>query len=202
MEEIFAKRGDVKESGYMKTLEEQVDRLTTLINMLLDTSRINEGELALHREVININDLVSKQVEELRSLTHNHRLIVKLCSYSEVSVDTERLNQVFTNLISNAFKYSPKGGDIIIECESLKNEIRISVKDKGIGIPESVKEKVFDRFFRTEETKAKNFPGIGLGLYITAAIVRRHGGKIWVESEVGKGSTFYFTLPLNPEPQK
>ena len=107
-----------------------------------------------------------------------------------------RIAQVITNLISNAIKYSPKGGNIVVNCKRVKDEVEISVQDEGIGISKEAQQKVFDRFFRVKNVEMQNFPGMGLELYITASIVHRHGGKIWVEGKPGKGSIFYFNLPL------
>lgn len=107
----------------------------------------------------------------------------------------ERLGQVLTNLISNAIKYSPNGGDITIGCLKNKKGITVSIQDKGIGIPKKMQVKVFDRFSRVQQTLLQDFPGMGLGLCITADIMHQHGGTIKVESNASKGSTFFFTIP-------
>ncbi len=107
-----------------------------------------------------------------------------------------RIGEVLTNLLSNAIKYSTAGGDIIITLSKTKNGIQVSIKDNGIGIPEDAKDKIFARFYRVQNAQVNTFPGLGLGLYIMASIIELHKGKIWVESQPGKGATFYFTLPF------
>jgi signal transduction histidine kinase len=102
---------------------------------------------------------------------------------------------VLVNFISNAIKYSPKGGEVTIVSKRKKDGVEVCVRDRGVGIAAGVKDKIFDRFYRVRNAQIDTFPGMGLGLYITAAIVKQHGGKIWVESKPGKGSGFYFWLP-------
>ena len=99
------------------------------------------------------------------------------------------------NLISNAIKYSPKGGKVIVACKALEKEMQVSVSDQGLGISEEAQKKLFSRFYRVPHKELNEFPGMGLGLYISAGIIYRHGGRIWVKSTPKKGSTFYFTLP-------
>ena len=103
---------------------------------------------------------------------------------------------MLTNLISNAIKYSPGGGEILIQSELKKNELKVSVKDSGIGIPDNLKTKVFDRFFRVKNPRVHSYPGMGLGLYITAGIIHQHGGRILVDDKQETGTLIYFTLPL------
>ena len=114
-----------------------------------------------------------------------------------VEADLERIGQVITNLISNAIKYSPKGGRITINWNKIDGFVIISVQDEGIGIAEDVKRKIFERFFRVKDVQLSTYPGMGMGLFISANIVHQHGGDVWVESLPGKGSSFYFTLPLH-----
>ena len=106
------------------------------------------------------------------------------------------MQQVVINLISNAIKYSPDAGKVFIEVAQLNDEIKVSVRDTGIGMSAHHLEKIFDRYYRVEE-HAIQFQGLGIGLYISYEIILRHNGKLWAESEPGKGSTFYFTLPVN-----
>jgi hypothetical protein len=110
--------------------------------------------------------------------------------------DKERIGQVITNFITNAIKYSPNADKIILRTEILNNEVRLSVEDFGIGIANDKLAQVFDQFYRVSGNTQHTFPGLGLGLYISAEIITREHGKIWVISEVGLGSTFYFSLPL------
>ena len=111
--------------------------------------------------------------------------------------DRYRTGQVITNFLSNAIKYSPTAKKIIISSKADKKNVTVAVQDFGIGIEQDLMEKIFDRFFRVTQPTFNTFPGLGLGLYIAAEIIRRQGGKIWVNSTKNKGSTFYFSLPIN-----
>ena len=191
----FQKTADDKSARLMTRLDNQVDRLTSLIANLLDTTKIAEGQLPLHIETFSFNDLITERTEDLQRLSQTHQLVVKLCEDITITADRERIGQVITNLVSNAIKYSPQGKEITISCQSVDEMLTVSVQDWGIGIPEDVQQKVFDRFFRVKDSQLQTFPGMGLGLYITAGIIHRHGGTLNVNSKLGEGSTFSFTLP-------
>jgi two-component system CheB/CheR fusion protein len=179
-------------------LNRQVDRLTSLINNLLDTTKIFEGQLTIQREEFNINELISERAEDMQPLTRKNTITVGLDpEIPNVLADKERIRQVLTNLISNAIKYSPAGGEIYIQSELNEKELKVSVKDSGIGIPDTLKTKVFDRFFRVKNPRVHSFPGMGLGLYITAGIIHQHGGRILVDDKQETGTLIYFTLPLS-----
>ncbi|HEX5754321.1 MAG TPA: ATP-binding protein [Archangium sp.] len=175
----------------------QVARLSGLINDLLDTSRIQAGRLELRHEPVSLGALTQEVLADLRSVSP-HRLL----EYEEpagpllIQGDRGRLAQVLVNLLENALKYSPTGGTIRVRVERDGAQARVSVSDSGIGIPPDQKDHLFERFFRARNAPISGFGGLGLGLYICRDIVERHGGRIWVESEVGHGSTFHFTLPL------
>jgi signal transduction histidine kinase len=114
----------------------------------------------------------------------------------KVQADRYRIGQVLINLISNAIKYSPNSDRIVVQSKQDTEKVTVSVTDFGIGIPKKAQDKIFERFFRVEGKEEKTYPGFGIGLYVSSEIVKRHNGKIWVESEKGKGSTFYFTIPF------
>jgi PAS domain S-box-containing protein len=196
LKEVTEEQGNQEIMELVDKLNAQVDRLTRLIHLLLDTTRIAEGQLKLNREKFDLNRLITRQAEELQHMTDKHRLVVNVHKPAIVIADRERITQVIINLVSNAIKYSPKGGDITIASTLTKEGVQVSVRDKGVGISANMKDKIFDRFYRVPNAQIATFPGMGLGLYITAAIMKQHGGKIWVESEKGKGSTFYFLLPF------
>ena len=183
------------EADLFKKLDEQVDRLIELVRSLLDTTKLAQGQLALSPEKFNLNELVTERIQDIKFITSNHEL--KLLSEGDVFVtaDKKRIDEVLTNLISNAIKYSPKGGDITITLSKTKEGVLVSVHDNGIGIPEDVKNKIFERFYRVRNAQINTFPGLGLGLYIASLIIHQHGGKIWLDSALNKGSTFYFLLP-------
>jgi len=180
----------------MQKLNVQVNRLNYLIRDLLDTTNIAEGKLQLYSREIDFNQLLAERVEELQRISEKHTLILQAGNINTVMADKERIGQVLTKLVSNAVKYSPEGGKIVIKTEAIKGSIKVSVADQGIGIADDIRHRIFDLFFRANNSKLETFPGMGLGLYISAGIIQRHGGTIAVESELGKGSVFYFTLPL------
>ncbi|ATB40931.1 PAS domain-containing sensor histidine kinase [Cystobacter fuscus] len=179
-----------------KTLA-QVARLSGLINDLLDTSRIQAGRLELRHEPVPLQQLTREVLADLRPVGPHHTFV-----YEEpdetliIQGDRGRLAQVLVNLLENAIKYSPTGGTIRLVVERHGAQALVSVTDKGIGIPSDQRAHLFERFFRARNAPISGFGGLGLGLYICRDIVERHGGRIWVESEVGSGSTFYFTLPV------
>ena len=190
-------RNNTEDAQLIIKLDEQVDRLIELIRSLLDTTKLSQGQLALSPENFNLNELIAERVEDIKQTTNNHEF--KMVSEEDVFVtaDKKRIDEVLTNLISNAIKYSPKGGDITITSAKTKEGVQVSVHDNGIGIPEDVKNKIFERFYRVNNARVNTFPGLGLGLYIAAIIIQQHGGKIWLESALNKGSTFYFILPYS-----
>lgn len=187
---------DARNSYLLSSINDQVDKLTNLINDLLDVSKIEAGKLVFHKTYFDLNELVRKIIIDFQYTTDTHEITKEGSIKDAVYGDDHRIGQVLSNLITNAIKYSPKGGKIIIKlAENNKNAI-ISVKDFGPGISKDDRKKIFERFYRAGHIEENNQSGFGLGLYISKEIVRRHRGKIWVESEAGKGSTFYFTLPV------
>jgi len=180
----------------MPRLEAQVERLTGLVMDLLDVTKINEGQMTLHREITDINELIKKSAAEIQRTSKKHQIKLLLHPCAEVLADVNRIEQVVFNLISNAVKYSPHAASIEIETKQDNNRIIVSITDFGIGMPELTRRKVFERFFRDNNNTIPTSPGMGLGLFIASDIVKRHGGEIGVKSEQGKGSTFYFSLPV------
>ena len=197
LQEMAVETRDPNSASVVGKLNRQVDRLTSLINNLLDTTKIFEGQLTIQREEFNINELIEERAEDMQPLTRKNTIQVALDpDIPNVLADKERIRQVLTNLISNAIKYSPGGGDIYVQSELKEKEIKVSVRDSGIGIPDDLKTKVFDRFFRVKNPRVHSFPGMGLGLYITAGIIHQHGGRILVDDKQETGTLIYFTLPL------
>jgi signal transduction histidine kinase len=133
-------------------------------------------------------------VEEMQRTTKTHEIVLELDKPVQVWGDSYRTGQVLTNLLNNAIKYSPHGKKIIVSSKSGKDKVTIFVQDFGIGIGKAHLNKVFNRFFRVSDSKLNTFPGLGLGLYIAAEIIKRQGGSINVKSKEGEGSTFYFSL--------
>lgn len=200
LQEMF-RQEDFRAAGpFIDKLDVQVDRLIELIHDLLDITQMVEGELLLRLEQFSLKTLVEESVEELRRLSSVHKIIIQAKEEVIIIADAERIRQVLVNFISNAIKYSPKGGDVIINWRETKEGVEVSIKDDGIGISAELHSKIFDRFFRVSDPVIKTFPGMGLGLYINANIIRRHKGRLWLESKPGKGSVFYFTIPLTNKP--
>ncbi len=175
----------------------QIDRLIKLIYSLLNTSRIAGDQLTLQLEPIDLNALLEEHVRQGQLTTSRHRITFIGQELPTVMADVERLGQVMDNLISNAIKYAPKGGDVIVRAESRGNWVRVSIQDFGVGIPKGEQEKIFDRFYRIKDTSAGGTSGIGLGLYICREIIGKHHGRMAVKSIPDEGSTFYFELPIH-----
>jgi PAS domain S-box-containing protein len=186
---------DEKLNEYLKRTNKYIDKLTDLINDLLDIARIQAGRMTFNKTVFDIYDLIKDCVETVQAGTQTHTVKIENNKHIKINGDRLRIEQVLINLLNNAIKYSPEAEKVIIIVEKQENNIILSVKDFGIGIPEDQKEKVFERFYRTESAE-KNFSGLGVGLYISREIIFRHMGDMWVTSEVGKGSTFHFKLPI------
>lgn len=172
----------------------QVGKLTRLVEDLLDVTKIQAGKMEFNFSDFSIRDLLLECIDDVQG-TNSHQIVLKKIDDVVVNADKLRLEQVIGNLLSNAIKYAPNEKLIEIYSEIEDDHIKITVKDFGIGIPRDKKEMVFDRFFRVQES-AFFFAGLGLGLYISSEIVRRHGGTIGVESEEKKGSEFWFRIPL------
>ena len=176
-----------------------VDRLVRLINDLLDISKIESGKMEFNLDRLDVNDCVRKSMRSLRSLAEAHKVSIRAEQAENlpaVLADRDRLEQVITNLLSNALKYSPPDSEVRIETRGVDNLVRVSVIDQGTGIAKENLEKVFDRFYQLAGSKK----GTGLGLTICRALVEQHRGRIWVESEFGRGSQFHFELPAAPPP--
>lgn len=182
---------------YLDKMNDQINKLTNLINDLLDISRIHSGKLAFHEEVFAIDDLLKEIIEQSQWSTETHKIILKGTVKKKISGDRDRIGQVLINLISNAVKYSPHANKVIVHASSKTNKVIVAVQDFGIGIPEEHIDKIFDRFFRVSGIDEKVFPGLGIGLFISKEIVNRHGGEIKVKSVPDKGTTFSFTLPFS-----
>ncbi|RKG77678.1 PAS domain S-box protein [Corallococcus terminator] len=174
----------------------QLARLSVLVNDLLDTSRIQAGKLELTTEPIPLREFIREVLSDFRGTNSLHSLWFEAPDEPLViRGDRARLAQVLANLVENAFKYSPSGGTVRVTALRMGTEACVSVKDEGIGIPKEEQAHLFERFFRARNAPISGFGGLGLGLYICRDIIERHGGRIWVESEVEHGSTFHFALP-------
>jgi PAS domain S-box-containing protein len=182
----------------LSVIEEEADKLNELINNLLDASRLQAGGWKLQIAYLDLPSMVGKSVEKFRTQTDQHTFSVDFPeSYPPVKGDYERIREVMSNLISNAIKYSPPGGLIRVGGWVEKDEVGVFVSDEGIGIPTTEQERIFDRFTRVDNSLTRQTPGAGLGLFLVKAVIEAHGGRVWVESRPGQGSTFNFTLPTS-----
>ena len=181
----------------LQVIEAESDRLSNIMNKLLLASRIATGTPTLTKEEVQLSSIVEKIVRRLQVMTTTHSFEVEFePDFPPVYADPALIEEMLTNLIDNAIKYSPKGGKITISGRNIGKEVRVTVADEGIGIPKEDMEHIFERFQRTDRSVVKKVKGIGLGLYICKSIVKAHGGRIEVASKVGKGSQFTFILPL------
>ena len=205
--------GEINEmqTNFLHTIHSNVERMSTLVSDLNDNSKIEAGRLRLDYKPVDVSDVVG---EVVRSTTRQieekqQELTIQVSSsLPRIWADNTRVSQVVTNLVSNANKYTPESGQIIVGAELSKNQwdpqgaekvIHIWVKDDGIGIKADDQKKIFSKFFRSDDEKAREAPGTGLGLNITKSLVEMQGGKIWFESEYRQGTTFHFTIPVAEE---
>ncbi len=173
----------------------QTKKMTRMINGFLNLSRLELGKLELSQTRFMIDDLVREVMADISAgLTHAN-LEFSPCSPTMVTADREKIGAVINNFLSNAIKYSRKDDKVTVACRVAAAEVMVSVADHGMGIKADDTPYVFDRFYRVDNDKTKDIAGFGIGLYLSAEIVKFHRGRIWVESEYGSGSTFYFTIP-------
>lgn len=184
----------------LHVINEESDRLNVLINNLLDASRIQAGGFRLERGDVNVVRLAEQVVESFRIQTDRHHFVLDFpADFPAVLGDEERLRQVFNNLISNAIKYAPGGGEIRVGGWDDDKSATVYVADQGIGIPPEEQGKLFQHFYRVDSSLRRSTQGAGLGLYLCKSIVEAHGGRIWLRSEPGKGTTVFFTLPIGDQ---
>ena len=192
-----------KQRSSLEKVDRQVKRLTDLINDLLDLSRIESGRIQMKREPISLVDIAVSRLEEMKPQADSKGVKLDLEVEGEIPMtvgDEARIGQVITNLLSNALKFTPQGGQVKVRLSRQGDMILTEVIDTGPGIPEEERERIFDKFYQLSDFKTRSQGGSGLGLSIAKGIVEAHGGRIWVESEVGVGSNFKFLLPIiSPE---
>lgn len=185
---------DVK--SFAGDINKDAQRLNRLINEMLDFDRIEAGKLSLSMERVNLNAVLQEAIERARASSADHTVESDLDpSQPIVNCDPDRLAQIVSNLLSNAIKYSPNGGEVVVTSRVGDSFVDVGVRDHGVGIPPDFVKRLFSRYERYEKNTGK-IVGTGLGLAITRQIVEMHGGKIWVDSNMGSGSEFHFTLPL------
>ncbi len=196
MQGYHAKTGDKKSQFLLAKVANQMERLTGLLNSFANVYKAQTGKIEIYKQQVNINKLVHEVVEAFQYTTTTHDLHIKGEIKRDIQADKERIHEVLINLIINAIKYSPNANKVIIKLVEKPKEIIINVKDFGFGISKEEQKKVFERFFRVKGKAENQIEGLGLGLYLVSEIIKQHGGKIWVKSTFGKGSTFSFSLPI------
>ncbi|MBI5044162.1 MAG: hypothetical protein HZC10_10135, partial [Nitrospirae bacterium] len=186
-----------KQTKLLKIMSEDTDRLINLISDLLDISKLESGKIKMKMEDFDLSSVLHQCVETVQSLAKDkyHKVFEKINSSLKVNADKDRIKQVVINLLSNAIKFTPAEGTIEVSARQVNGLSEVCVKDSGIGIPKEFQGKLFEKFQRADNSMTAEVQGTGLGLAICKKIVEDHGGKIWVESEINKGSSFFFTLP-------
>ena len=188
---------------FVQVIKRHTDRLTKIVEDLLMLSRIETKEFQLKMEVIPLPNFVDDVLEFVKEPAEKKRISLsrrEIPSSLVVQADRSYLEQILINFLDNAIKYTPEGGRVIVSAaEKDSKDIQFSVEDNGIGIPKEDLSRIFERFYRVDKGRSKELGGTGLGLSIVKHLVQAHGGRVWVESQLGKGSTFYFTLPNRSE---
>lgn len=174
----------------------QTTKLLSLVQQLLDISKIENGNLEYQKEIVSLNDFIREMVAVIETIVPDHRIVSSFGEDCPISIDKIRMEQVFSNLIVNAAKYAQNNPDIKISSTLIQPGFaRIAITDQGIGMAPTSMESIFKKFYRDKDVMATH-SGLGMGLYIASKIIADHGGKIWAESTEGVGSTFFFTIPL------
>lgn len=188
-----------KQQDFLSIIKDNADRLTALVNELLDISRIESGRVELSHSTMNVEDITSRVLTTMKNRAKEKDLILQRDippDLPNVSADADRVIQILTNLVANACQYTPSSGEIVVSARACDEKVHVRVQDTGIGIAPEDLDKVFDRFFRADDALVQEVSGTGLGLSIVKSLVEMHGEQIGVESKLGKGSTFTFTLAI------
>jgi signal transduction histidine kinase len=196
-----------EQKQFFQTVYDQAAHLSKLVEDLLSLSRLDSGNLKLSRWKVSIHQVVGELTSQLGELAHHRLVIHSSAALPPVYIDRDKVKQVLFNLLTNAIKYSPMGGEVELHTQETTAAdlppdhppgqwLKVSVSDQGIGIAPEELSRIWDRFYRVDNTNTRRIGGTGLGLSIAQALVELHGGRIGVESEPGQGSTFWFTLPL------
>jgi two-component system sensor histidine kinase VicK len=182
--------------GALQKANIQVKKMSNMINSFLNVSRLESGKMMIEKQPFIIGDLIRETIEENYVMGIAHSIELINCDKVVLSADKEKIGSVLSNLLSNAVKYSPKGTRVLVNCQKIGSQVQVSVEDEGLGIRPEEQSRLFDRYYRVESNRTRNVSGFGIGLYLCSEIIQRHNGNIWIQSQPGKGSSFYFTLPV------
>ncbi len=184
---------------FLQTIEKHADRLTYLIEDLLTISRLESGQVVMNLQKVELRSVAGDVINDLQSRARNKQVVLENQIADEIAVraDADRIQQVLFNLVDNAIKYGRLEGQVWLNARFAGEQfVEVSVRDNGPGIPPDSLDRVFERFYRVDKARSREQGGTGLGLSIVKHIIQSHGGEVWVESQVGQGTTFFFTLPL------
>ena len=196
LQRTLEKQGLQDYAQTLAKMDGQLTRLTKLLADLLDISKMQTGKVAYSKAVFDFNAWVHDIINDIQRASPQHVIALTRDTECKIIGDQDRLSQVFINLLTNAIKFSPKAERVDVIIRPVSDIVTVSVRDYGIGIAKEHHSRIFERFYRVTSSHDNTFPGLGIGLYISHEIIRAHEGKIWVESEEGKGSTFFVSLPL------
>ncbi|RYY26417.1 MAG: PAS domain S-box protein [Sphingobacteriaceae bacterium] len=201
LELMASKNGDQPGLATLKKANKQVGKMTSLVNGFLDVSRLEAGKIYIDKARFDLAELIKEAEDESLAAIASHKVVFAPVEKTIVEADRDKIGQVITNLLNNAVKYSPPESVIRVACVTFGDCAQISVQDEGMGIAPNDLNHLFDRFYRVENRQTEKIKGFGIGLYLCSEIVQRHQGKIWVQSALGQGSTFFFNLPVITDKQ-
>ena len=196
LQRLVSRNESMKESVPLITIaSRQTEKLAIIANDLVDASKVQSGKLSLNKTVFSLPTVILECIREIQYQANDYQFVFEPDLQCDILADRTRIEQVLCNLLTNAVKYSPQSKIIKLNIECVEEHIKVLVQDQGIGIPDNNLPFIFDRFFRVHSS-SQRFPGLGLGLFISAEIVKQHSGEIGVDSKEGEGSLFWFTLPV------
>lgn len=191
---IAKKEGNAFQINALTRAEIQARKMSVMIHDFLDLARLQDGKIALNKTTFELQHLIEEIAGDAPFLTSHHHIDVTGFENIRIEADRDKIGQVLNNLLTNAIKYSPKGGTVTFGCEKHDGKVRIFVKDEGIGISPEDQKRLFERFYRSRDEKINKISGFGIGLYLVSEILRYHDSRIEVQSVAGVGSTFYFFM--------
>ncbi len=188
-------KGDQADASLLSKAESQINKMTAMIKGFLDVSRLESGKIIIEEEDFSINTLIEEVIADVAAIAPDYPIVFPPSEPIWVCADREKISHVIHNILNNAIKYSPVGSPVKVTCKLEDGMATVSIQDEGIGIAKQDLDKLFGRYYRVQNPNVKMISGFGIGLYLSAEIIKRHDGKIWAESEEGKGATFFFSLP-------